>query len=85
MAPPRKPQLAAVSAGPAPDSLAVCKGGVKSIKAAAQFTGTSRSFIWELIKARTVESFKIGKRRVIPRSALVRWLAEQRDAHLAKH
>lgn len=64
---------------PSTESLRICRRGVRNIHAAAEFIGGSESLVWELIKDRTVSSFRRGKHRVVPVVDLVRYLAGIRD------
>ena len=50
--------------------------GSMSVKCAAQFSGLSRAELYKLMGAGRLAFVKHGKRRLIPRKALVRCLGE---------
>lgn len=75
---PCKPRLAPID--PTPEAERACVRGSKTIRGAAAFTGLSKSAIWELIRSGELQSFKVGRRRLIAKSQLVRYLAIQMDA-----
>src|SRR5678815_2612111 len=83
----RKPLLAAINPAPAVDMnhARVCRRGCLSVKNAAAFIGMSPSFVKELIADGVVEGFKLGTKWVVPKTELVRYLAEQRAAYFAEH
>lgn len=51
--------------------------GVLGVTAAAEFCGHKRSWMEERLALREIPSFLLDRRRVIPKRALVRWLAEE--------
>ena len=61
--------------GPTPEE--VCADGVLTVAAFARFCGLRPPTARKVLAAREVVSFRIGSRRVVPRAAAVRWLADQ--------
>ena len=49
----------------------VVEGGLRTIEEAREFTRLSRSVLYELMDAGKLPYTKIGRRRLIPRQALV--------------
>ena len=50
-----------------------------SAEEAAEVLGIGRTFVFELVAKGRLESIKIGRRRLIPRDALERLVAEEWD------
>lgn len=65
------------TATPAPESLELLAQGAVSVPDARAEFGISRSRLYELIAAGEVRSIKLGKRRLVPRAELARYLAER--------
>lgn len=55
-----------------------------SAEEAAEMLGIGRTFVFELIANGRLESITIGRRRLIPRDALERLVAEERERQLAE-
>ena len=70
---PRYPVLGTDS--PSPDALAACADGALTIQAAVDFSGVPRSSIYELLNSGDLPSIRVGRRRLIPKRALVEFLA----------
>ena len=49
--------------------------GAMSIDDGAEFIGTSRAYMYELLGARTIQSAKLGRRRVVFKRSLINYLA----------
>ena len=64
---------------PTPESIRVCRRGVRSVKGAAALLGISRSLVWKLIRAGAFETIHYGTKRLIPVVQLQEWLAAKRD------
>ena len=58
------------------DAAELLADGSMSVKDAARFSGLSRAELYKLMGAGRLAFVKHGKRRLIPRKALVRCLAE---------
>lgn len=56
-----------------PESL-VADGAV-TVRQAAAFTGLGKTALYDAMDAGRLAYLKVGKRRLIPRRALVKWLA----------
>ena len=56
-----------------------------SAEEAAEVLGIGRTFVFELIAKGRLESIKIGRRRLIPRDALERLVAEERERQAAEN
>ena len=69
----------ATPALPAPTSEDVCRDGCVSIDGAADLSSLSRDEIKRAIAGGELETFSRGRRVLIPRVALVKWLAAVRD------
>lgn len=54
-----------------------CADGVLPIPEAAEFAGIYQTLLRNLLGRQVIASFKLGKRRVVPRRALVLYLAGQ--------
>lgn len=65
----------------ADDPEQVLRDGAMDAAAAAAFSGLSETVIRGLVAAGELRSFTVGRRRLIPRAAVVAWLAGQ----LARH
>jgi len=82
---PPRPALAILDA-PATGSVspaeaeAMCADGCMSVKEAEAFAGVSDSLIYEWLDAGILPSVRLGRRRVIPRKALVAYLAKNMTA-----
>lgn len=63
-----------------PDAADLCADGAFSVAQAARFCGLKPEGIRPYIARGEIESFKIGSRRVVPRRALVRFLAAKLTA-----
>lgn len=50
------------------------------MREAAEFLGSTRTRVWQLIRARELDAFHVGRRCVVPVAALVMYLAACRDA-----
>jgi len=61
---------------PRAEALRVCELGALSIQSAASFSGLARSRLYELIDRHEIASLKVGRRRLIPRAELIRYLAD---------
>lgn len=59
---------------------AMCADGTMSVAEAEKFTGVSDSLIYEWLDAGVLPSVQLGRRRVIPRKALVTYLAKNMTA-----
>jgi excisionase family DNA binding protein len=57
--------------------LELVKDGAAGVAEAGRFTGLSRTRLYELMQAGAIRYFKCGARRLILRSELQRFLAEQ--------
>jgi excisionase family DNA binding protein len=77
MARPAKPMTSAES------SEDLLRDGALSPDGAAEFTSLSRDEVDRAIDRGEIEIFKFGRRVLIPKRELVRWLAEKRDAYKA--
>jgi excisionase family DNA binding protein len=55
--------------------VATLADGCFSIAEAARFSGLSRSTLYEAMESGLLPFVKIGRRRLVPRRALVEWLA----------
>lgn len=53
------------------------KSGAMTVKASCQFTGLSRSFLYEAMDHGELKYIKCGRRRLIPRVELERYLADR--------
>ncbi len=73
MARPAKPMFAA------PTSEEICSEGALSPEDAAQFTSLSRKEIDRAITRGEIETFRYGRRVLIAKREVIRWLAELRD------
>lgn len=51
-------------------------GGCFSVTEAAKFAGLGRTSIYEAMDSGELPSLKRGRRRLIPKRALIAWLAE---------
>lgn len=71
----RAPVLTPVDPPPADDDLA---DGVLDLKAAGRFVGHSATWVKEQIRAGVFSSFRVEKKRCVPRRELVRYLIRQR-------
>ena len=49
---------------------------VMSVTEAAEVLGISRGLAYELVRTRQLPSVRLGRRLVVPRAALLSWLAE---------
>jgi excisionase family DNA binding protein len=58
------------------DRLQIARDGGGDVREAAQFLGLSRSTVYKLMDAGLLPYAKIAGRRIIPRAAMVRLLAE---------
>lgn len=79
--PPKPPVYAPIDPGPrelTPEEL--CADGALQVPAAAAFLGIGRSAVKEMIRTREVPSMIVKGRRVIPKRALVLYLAKQLQA-----
>jgi excisionase family DNA binding protein len=56
------------------------RDGALGLDKAAEFTGLKRSYLYELIEQGELPSIKIGRRRLVPRRALVDLL----DRHVVR-
>ena len=56
-----------------------------SAEEAAEVLGIGRTFVFELVAKGRLESIKIGRRRLIPRDALERLVAEERERQAAEN
>ena len=56
---------------------------VYSVQEAADLLGISRSFMFQLVATGEIDSFKIGKRRKIPREALDGYIQRLRSEQAA--
>jgi len=54
----------------------VVRDGAVDVPEACRFTGLGRSFLYQLMESGALLYVKRGKRRLIPRSELIRLLAE---------
>ena len=52
---------------------------VFTVEEAAQLLGISRSFAYEAVQRGEIPSMRIGRRILVPKAALVRWLASEGD------
>jgi excisionase family DNA binding protein len=50
--------------------------GAVDVAAACEFTGLGRTYLYRLMERGAVRFIKVGKRRLIPRTELVRLLAD---------
>ena len=64
------------TAAPAPASADAVEDGCMSIREACTFTGLSRSHLYDSMDHGRLRFVKMGRRRLIPRRALVQWLAD---------
>ncbi len=51
---------------------------------AARVLAIGRTFVYELLASGRIESIKLGRRRLIPREALDRFVAEERERQAAE-
>jgi excisionase family DNA binding protein len=54
----------------------LCADGALTIKEAVRFSGLARTAIYERIEDGSLPSLRLGRRRLIPKRALVRLLAK---------
>jgi excisionase family DNA binding protein len=69
---------------PSAESMAVCAMGAVKVREAGRLIGKSRSYVFALIREGKLQSFKHGEDRVVPLTAIQRYLAEVRDHHLGR-
>jgi excisionase family DNA binding protein len=55
----------------------LAKDGAVSVKAAVEFTGVGRASLYAMMGNGELAYIKVGTRRLIPKAALVRMLAER--------
>lgn len=72
--PRRKPVVPVIDAAPDPAAGAWADGAL-TVRQAAAFSGQSRAKLFDLMRSGAIVWGKPGKRRVIARASLVRWLA----------
>ncbi|SHJ99644.1 helix-turn-helix domain-containing protein [Hespellia stercorisuis] len=48
-----------------------------NVRETAQILGISKSYAYELVKEKKLPVLELGKRRVVPKSALKKWMQEQ--------
>ncbi|VTR94021.1 unnamed protein product [Gemmata massiliana] len=66
----------------APTSEEICSEGALSPEGAAEFTSLSRTEIDRAIVRGEIETFRYGRRVLIAKREMVRWLADLRDKSL---
>jgi excisionase family DNA binding protein len=62
---------------PMSDREAEVRDGVVEISGAVEFTGLSRAYLYRLMSGGELSYLKVGTRRLIPRAALTRYLADK--------
>lgn len=77
-----KPSFAPVAASSSAE--ATCREGALSLARAGRFCGVSKAVIYELVKAGKLPSLPFGRRRVIPKQALVALMARLLEAEVEK-
>jgi excisionase family DNA binding protein len=65
----------------APSPVELCRDGCLSLTRALRFSGLTETYLKDLLRSGELPSFKAGKRRLIPRQALVNWLASRLEEH----
>jgi excisionase family DNA binding protein len=60
----------------APEQDELLAQGAMSVRDASSFTGIPRSNLYELMQQRKLPSLKVGRRRLIPKAALIELLRE---------
>jgi len=60
-----------------PDALELAADGALPIPEAVKFSGCSRSVLYEQMELGMLAFLKVGRRRLIPRRALVEFLAKR--------
>lgn len=58
----------------------LCTEGAVSVAKAAEFIGASRTFVYGEMDAGRLPFIRVGRKRALPRRALVRWLAERMES-----
>ena len=82
---PPRPVMTPVDPLPSDESMAVCALGVVKMREVGRLIGKSKSYAYELIKSGKLKnSFLHGRDRVVPLTSIQLYLAEVRDAGLAK-
>lgn len=73
---PRDPlRVAPLPSEPSEEDLELLADGALGVAEAARFAGVGRSTIYAALAAGELRSLRRGRRRLIPRRALVAWLA----------
>lgn len=63
----------------AAERLRICADGALTVKQAVDFTGISRSVLYEHMGTGEIRVVRVGRRTLLPRSELVRLLAQHLD------
>lgn len=62
------------------EGVSALSDGLLTVGAAVEFTGLPRTTVYALIQQGEVPSLKVGRRRLVPKRALVDYLAKQLDS-----
>jgi len=72
---PRAPSPAESSPTARADAIEVCAAGALTIKSASEFTGISRTVLYELITEGRLTPIRLGRRVLLPKVQLIAILA----------
>ena len=59
-----------------PTLMKLCEDGALTIRQATEFTGLPRTAVYKLLGDGTLPSVRVGRRRLIPKRALIELLAQ---------